>query len=380
MRHTLATHTTALTLTLASLLAAPDARAQTQPSDPLETLGRTLERDTLDAPTLRALARQAQSLSEQPTRNETSRALAAFYQADACDRALDFACALRAYERVSTLDPGCPFAGRARARALTLAPYAVDHFDGLTRLEALRRSALSQQSPAQITELSRALSQWPASPARPAARLLLARALSDHGALDASLDCLRALLSDPASDPDQRALALHQLTQQQIAAGRAESSVQELRANNASPSEITLASRMARRHTLARASTLTLALYLGWGLLCALRAVRKGHARALAHALSRPLGWVHLSVLTLGGAWLTWQNERHEVSHMLALGAGASLVYLAALSTRVAASPTARAPRVRAMVRALAAVLALVSVAFLALLRFDAGLLDGLSL
>jgi len=347
--------------------------------DALADLRARLERDPSDPAELARIVDDARALARSELSSTSRRGEALFYGADAADRALHFSDALAMYRESVELAPGGRFAARARARASTLEPNEVDGFAGLTELERFRQR-ISSATVIELRAFADRASRWTASPARGRARLVVASALVRKRALDEAAAVLRALAEDRTSTGDDRAIALHELSRIRGEQGAFATARDELATLGADRGDLATASRLARRAMLYHWAWGALIAQWLVGLAAIARSVRAGAWARVARAWSRPLPLVHIAVLTVGGALLTRSYDHHDASHVWAFGAAVLTVYFAASAASADAHRAGARARWWTVVRVMIAVLAALSASFLAMHRFDQGMLDGISL
>ncbi|MFO0561698.1 MAG: hypothetical protein U0269_27040 [Polyangiales bacterium] len=372
---------------LSAMLAPATARAQSADaasdasvsSDSLAALRARLERDPSDAGELQSIIDEARALARSERAPIALRGEALFYGADAADRALRFREALALYRASIELAPGGRFAARARARVSTLAPHEGDDFAGLTEL-ARFRLRISSATVSELRAFAARASRWSASPARAQARLAAASALVRKRALEEAASVLRAVAEDPMSSGDDRAIALHELSRIRAEQGAFATARDELETLGADRGDIATASRLARRAKLYRFAWGALIAQWIVGLVAVARSVRARAWDRVARAWKRPLPLVHIAVLTVGGALLTRSYDHHDDAHVWAFGAAVLTVYFAASAASADAHRTRARARWWTVARVMIAVLAALSASFLAMHRFDQGMLDGISL
>ncbi len=374
-----------IALALCLCAAAVEAQAQTDAAtdarferDALAALRGRLERDAISTEELQSIVVDARALAARSS-DARARAEALFYGADAADRARSFSASLALYRASLEAAPGARFAGRARARAATLAPNEADGFAGLSELERFRLR-ISSVSAEELRAFAARAATWSATPARVQARLLAASGLARLGADDDAVAIFRAIATDATSSSDDRTLALHELSRVRVAQGSPSVARDELRALSADRSEVAHASRLARRATLRRAAWVLLVAQWVYGLASVARAWRAGLLARVWRGWRRPLPLVHIGVLTVGGALLTRSYDHHDASHVWAFGAAVVTVYLSATAASAVAHGEAVRSRARTAGRVMLAVTAVLAASFLAMHRFDAGMLDGISL
>lgn len=348
-------------------------RAFADAEDPALTLATA--RDALDAGNLSRARELLTPLSHlaQPA----VVAQAQFFLGDLAEKELCFGDALASYRSSVRVDPGGRYASRSLARIEFLSTRSEGDFAPLVTLERVRSSPQRSSDPRAIDALVRQADSFPAGTARVEARLLAAQAYA--GRLNRPADALpvlRALIRDPAASADLRRLALDLLAQTRVRLGQFSIALDEQHAMGGRDETIAQVRQLARREKLRVGSLALTAFVLLAGLIAALRAIRAHHMRALARAWLRPLPLAHIAMFSIGGAMLAHTYDDHDPTPFLGLGGGALLVYLAATAWSFVGSQRVSARVVRATLCGIA----MLAVSFLAMHRFDAGMLEGIGL
>lgn len=300
-----------------------------------------------------------------------------FFRGVIAERRLAFAEAVTNYAQSVARDPGGRYAARAGARVEYLHAHSEGDFAPLQQLERVRGDSARASDPAAIAELARAADGFPPGPVRSEARLLVAQAYVGrlHRPIDAA-PTLRALASDPSATSDIRRIAIEMLAR--VREDRAEFSIalRELDALHAPEPILARVRRELRRAWLYRFAWASIAVVIGAGAISIAQTSRRKRMGALVAAWKRPLPLAHLAMLSLGGALLAHSYEDHDMRPFFGFGTGALVVYFAATAWSLAGS-THVAARIG---RAVACALAVLSVSFLAMHRFDVGMLEGINL
>jgi hypothetical protein len=127
---------------------------------------------------------------------------------------------------------------------------------------------------------------------------------------------------------------------------------------------------------LYRFAWASIAIVIVAGAIAIAQTSRRKRMGALFAAWKRPLPLAHLGMLSLGGALLAHSYEDHDMRPFFGFGGGALVVYFAATAWSLAGSTHV----VARIARAVACALAVLSVSFLAMHRFDLGMLEGINL
>ncbi len=304
-------------------------------------------------------------------------AVALFLSGNVHELRREFAPALTVYRASVARDPSSRYASRALARIDALAAEDEGSFAPLAVLERIRSDPALASNPGEIAALARAARSFPPGRVRADARLVVAQAYVGrlHRPADA-LPILHELALDRSAPAGVRQLASELLVQAGLATRRLAETLPDLRALGADPLTLARVRRLLRRDQLRPVAWIAVAAVLLLGLASAIRAARSGRARAILRGWFRPLPLAHLAMLCLGGAVLAHSHDDHDVRPFLALGAGALAVYLAAVAIAVVGSKHA-VFRTLCGVACFAGVLA---VSFLAMDRFDPGMLEGIGL
>jgi hypothetical protein len=300
-----------------------------------------------------------------------------FFRGVIAERRLAFAEAVAEYTQSVARDPGGRYAARASARIEYLRAHAEGNFVPLQQLERIRGDTTRASDPTAIAELARAAETFPPGPVRAEARLLVAQAYVGrlHRPADAA-PVLAALARDPSTAPDLRRIATEMLARVREERGEFAIALRELTDLHAPEPVVTRVRRRLRRAWMYRAAWVSIALVALAGVVSILRIARRKRLGELIAAWRRPLPLAHLAMLSLGGALLAHSYEEHDMRPFFGFGAGALFVYFAATAWSLAGSthPLARTGR------AIACALAVLSVSFLAMHRFDVGMLEGINL
>ena len=362
-------------------LVAPVASAQTpsappaaaNDSDELTRLARA--RSQLDAGDLATAEPVLRALSDSASPRVAGQAW--FSRGVLEEKRFAFAVAVDAYAQSIARDPGGRYAARAAARVDSLRARSEGDYVPLTALERVRSSPTLSSDATAIAALARDADHFPPGPVRGEARLLAAQAYMGrlHRPGDAP-PVLRAIALDTSASPDLRRIAVDLLTRVREERGEFAIALTELNEIHAPEANIVRIRRQVRRAVLFRIAWGSIALVLAAGVLAIARLARTKRMRELLTAWKRPLPLAHLAMLSLGGAYLAHSYEDHDVRPFYAFGVGALAVYLAASAWSLAGSRHA----VLRVARALACAIAVLAVSFLAMHRFDAGMLEGINL
>lgn len=362
-------------------------RAQQAPAQPFTAVADTTRN-------LReALARGQQALDAndldaarrflEPVANSTESSLAAQAWAllgEISERQLRFHEALAAYRTSVARDPGGRYAARALARVEYLQARSEGDFVPLTILERVRSDPKRISDPAAIAELVRAARAFPPGWVRSEALLLAGQAYASR--LDRPHEAgevLHELATDSGASRDMRRLALQLLAQVRERTGEIDRALNEQRQLGGDPNTIARLQRLLRRRVLYRVALSTIVSVLFVGIATSVRALRAGRGRDLRRAWFRPLPLAHIAMLSVGGGLLARTHDDPGTNHFppfLGLGVGALLVYLSATAWSLMGSSR----HLARVGRALACALAMLAVSFLAMHRFDPGMLDGIGL
>lgn len=366
----------------AQTVTAPDAATQ----DELGSIRSALEQQSVtafDPASMAVLAQLSSRALAYAEHGGSSRevALALFYAADSLDRQMRFAEALARYRESLERDPSGPYGGRAMARINSLQSDAVDDFAALRMLERFRRE--HNRAAATVSEAQAFVTQATAlraSPARAQALLLGARALHEGHATDSAVRVLQSLAQNPETSLDDRAMAMHQIAMMREENQDFSRAGRELTTLRGDPREVARMQRLARRQTLRKVMRVIVSVQYMLGVICVLLTAKQKRFAILLSEWRRPLPWMHLSVLTFGGAMLTRSYDNHEIGHVWALGVGSLLAYLSATAMSVSLGKLQRFRTVLRVGAVLLSAIAVLGVSFLAMDRFDNGMLDGIAL
>jgi tetratricopeptide (TPR) repeat protein len=302
----------------------------------------------------------------------------AFARAEAASKALRFADALSGYREVLASDPSAPFASVSRARATDLEAQAEGGFAPLARLEAVRRSPAKLADRAEIDALARDAEGFPPGRVRGEARLVVGESLRRLKDGPAAELALRQAASDDAADPLTKSLALSDLIAVLRDRGDLKAALAELDARpGVLPTLRIDVARLVRRERLRNVAFAVLGALALAALIAVVRLVRRlPDPRSLPSAVGKPLPIA--AALYLGGAGAAVAAFRGDGDPrpFVVLGAGIAAVALAARALSLAGS---RRPLWRT-VRAIGCFLAVLSVAFLAIERTEAGYLSSFGL
>ena len=304
-------------------------------------------------------------------------AQAHFFLGDLAEKELHFANALTSYRDSVGVDPGGRYASRALARIEFLSTRSEGDFAPLVALERVRANPARSSEGRAIDDLVRRAAGFPPGLSRVEARLLAAQAYA--GRLNRPADAvpvLLALIADSSASADLHRLALDLLAQTRVRLGQFSIALDEQRALGGRDETVAQMRQLARREKLRIAALAVTLCVLLAGLIAVVRAVRKQQFGALARAWRRPLPLAHIAMFSIGGAMLAHTYDDHDPNPFLGLGAGAILVYLAATAWSFVGSQRAPARIVRVTLCSLA----MLAVSFLAMHRFDAGMLEGIGL
>ncbi len=355
-------------LALAGLVAAGAASAQENPR--IEAGRAAMEAGD----TSRARA----SFTEAVNRGDAVEAsLGEYYLALMSDEALDLPAALAGYRHFVARDPGSRFAARAMARIDDLEAHSEGRFVPLAALERVRRSPDLSNDAHALEALDAQAGTWPPGNVRAEAWLLVGEAYL--GRMQRPRDAARVFLRlarDDGASAAMRELAATRLVAARAVLGESVRAEQELSGARVTDAVRAEAAVLARRVRLGRGATWVLGI-LGAATAAGIAAVlRRGQLSEVLRRWRRPMPLVQLAVLTVGGAALAKASDDHEVRPFLLLGGGVLAVYLAAVVLNVAGGTTPGARAARAAV----CVLAVLSVAFLTMLRCDPMMLEGIGL
>lgn len=300
-----------------------------------------------------------------------------FARAAIAERRVDFLTALEAYRRSVARDASGPFAARALARTGYLASHAEGNFAPLAALQRVRTDPQLGSNAEALAALARQVETFPPGPVRAEARLLLGQAyLGRLHQPERAAPVLRALADDPAAASDLRHLAVELLTQLHEQRGDLDAALRDLRRFGGPERTVARVRQEMRRANGFRAAWALLVVVSIAGGISLVRVARARHLRALRTAWTRPLPLAHLAMLSLGGAFLAHSYEDHDMRPFLAFGLGALGVYLVASVWSLAGSQRT----VWRVVRAVTCAGAMLAVSFLAMHRFDQGMLEGIGL
>jgi hypothetical protein len=233
------------------------------------------------------------------------RARAAYEQAEAAARALQFAEALAAYRVALETDPRASFATVARAKVADLEAHAEGGFVPLARVERVRSDPAKLGDRDEIESLERDLEAFPPGRVRGDARLVVAESWWHRlGEPRRAIRPLERTLADPDSDRLTRALALTELVAVERQLGEI-AAAQEVAARyvDLAPrlaADLRRDLRRARIHVIAR---IIVVAFLLLGLVAVARLVRRDGARRAARVLVRPVALV-LSLYLGTFAWI----------------------------------------------------------------------------
>ncbi|MBI5513901.1 MAG: hypothetical protein HY909_09045 [Deltaproteobacteria bacterium] len=342
--------------------------ALAQPAGPLQTA-----REALDARELDRARALLGPLTQGPDAREAAEALYLLGAVE--DEALAFPAAREAYRASVARDPSSRYAGRALARAEELGAHAEGGFGPLRRLERVRRDPRVANDPGELEGLEREAVAFPPGKVRGEALFLVGEAYL--GRLDRPRDALRVfrlLATDPGADGDLRDLAGTRMLDARRTLGEASEAVEDLRAVRGSPELQAEARVLARRVKLHRAALAVLALALFLGTTALTRAARGGRLGAVLRAWARPLPWVHLGLLGLGGGALARAFDEHDPGPFHALGAGSLVLYLLMSGWAVVGA------RRWAPARAAVGALSVLALSYLVMEQLDPRMLEGIHL
>ncbi len=371
----------AITLALCVLCIAPRASAQHDAGALAAPSARSPAQRLADA---RARIERGDLAGAEPTALELSRSddprvagMAWFARASIAERRFDFATALEAYRTSVARDAGGPYAARALARTEYLAGHAEGDFAPLAALQRVRTSAAMASDATALATLARQVETFPPGPVRAEARLLLGQAyLGRMHRPDVAAPILRALAEDRAAAADLRHVAIELLTQLHEQRGDLDQALRDLRRLGGPERTVARVRQQLRRAAGFRIAWVLLGVVIAAGAVSVVRVARAGQLRTLRAAWTRPLPLAHLAMLSLGGALLAHSYEDHDMRPFFGFGAGALVVYLAASAWSLSGSERV-AWRV---VRAITCAGAMLAVSFLAMHRFDQGMLEGIGL
>jgi len=303
----------------------------------------------------------------------------AYEQAESAAAALHFSEALAAYDRAISLDPSAPFVRVARARVADLRAHAEGDFVPLTRLEKVRRNPTASRE--DVETLARDAPQFPPGRVRSEAQLVVAEAFWHRfGAPDLAAQALDAALEDPSADRLTRALALNELVALERERERLDAAnALVARFPDLSPNLTAEVRRLVRRVWLGRFAWGSFSGLILLGVIGGLRAIfgRGFEPDAVIRKVVRPfsVGFA----LYIGGvaSLLVRLHGEGDVRPFLWLGFGVLAVDIAVRACRVGFVDERVIVRI---LRALASVIGVVAVAFLALQYADAAYLETLGL
>jgi hypothetical protein len=353
---------------LALTLLCTSGAARAQDAAPLAAAREALDARDFD---------RARALLAEPARSPAPRTAAeALYLLGATeDEALDFPRALEAYRASVARDPSSRYAARALARAEELAAHGEGDFVPLRRLERVRRDPRVANDPRELEGLEREAQTFPPGRVRAEARFLVGEAWL--GRMDRPRDALRVfrlLATDPHADPDLRDIAGARMLDARRILGEAAEAVEDLRAVQSSQELQAQARVLARRGTLHRVALGVLALAFLLGVAALATAARNGRMREVLRAWRRPLPWVHLGLLGLGGGALARTFDEHDPGPFHALGAGSLALYLLLSAWAVVGA------RRGAPARALVGALSVLALSYLVMEQLDPRMLEGIGL
>jgi hypothetical protein len=365
----------AFVVSVAIAFAAQDARAQ-QPPAPMDDLTRvSAARERLDRGDAEGADADLVSLTSSTSTRAAGQAW--FFRGVIAEHRLAFADAVTDYTQSIARDPGGRYAARAGARVGYLRAHSEGGFVPLQQLERVRGDSARASDPTAIAELATAANSFPAGPVRSEARLLVSQAYVGrlHRPVDA-VPTLRALASDSSATSDMRRIAVEMLAHVREDRGEFSVALRELNELHAPEPLLARVRREVRRAWLYRFAWASIAVVLVAGTIAIAQAARRRRMGALVAAWRRPLPLAHLAMLSLGGALLAHSYEDHDMRPFFGFGAGALVVYFAATAWSLAGSTHV----IARIGRAVACALAVLSVSFLAMHRFDVGMLEGINL
>jgi hypothetical protein len=305
-------------------------------------------------------------------------ATAAFARAEAAAKAFDFGAALAAYREVTAADPSAPFASVSRARAADLEAHAEGNFAPLARLESVRRAPAKLEDRAAIEALSRDAEAFPAGRVRGEARLVVGESFRRMNDSRAAEGALRLATTDDAADPLTRSLALSDLVALLRERGDVKAALAELDAHPGILPTLRLdVARLLRREWIRDGAFAVIAAVALAALASVAKLVRRlPDPRTLPSKVVRPLPIAAALYLGGAGAAVAALRGDGDPRPFVVLGAGIAAVAVAARALSLAGSTR---PFPRAL-RAAACFAAVLSIAFLAIERTEAGYLSSFGL
>lgn len=310
---------------------------------------------------------------------EKSPARLAYERAETAAADLRFAEALAAYEQAATLDPSAPFVRVARARSADLRAHSEGDFVPLTRLEKVRRNPAATRE--DIEALTQDATQFPPGRVRSEAQLVAAEAYWHRfGAPDLAARSLAAVLEDPSADRLTRSLALSEHVALERERERLDTAALLVaRYPDLAPNLTAEIRRLVRRVWLGRIAWIGFSGLMIVGGMGALRAMwRHRHdPEETIRKVVRPASVAF--ALYIGGAAsiLVRLHGEGDVRPFLWLGLGVLAVDIAARGWRAGFVDERTIVR---LTRAVASVIAVLAVAFLALQYADAVYLETIGL
>lgn len=340
-------------------LLALSLRAALASAAPKDDLAAAVELSQREPEKARVELEKLAALPRTDTESKDAAARASFHLGELAEARRDYSAALGRYRDVLAIDPGNWFAGAARARVDTLAPYE-GAFAELAKLDAVRKDPAKANDRAAIEALANELSSFSSPRVRREAAMFVAEAFV--GRLRDPEHAIAPALSvahDVAADAYVRAAAWELA----YAALERIGDVDRARTLVADASDAPPALRARVRRDVRRLKVHRVAVAVaGAGLIAALAAtvvaMRRGRARRLFDALTRPSAIVFVVLTAALGAWLSDAWESGFGKHFWWLGVALAAVHLLVAALRGALGDRARGVRVAAGLFAAACVLA----------------------